>query len=53
MMSEFDINKMKMNWLPRKLEFGVRFPEIHTQAKYNMKGVLGNLVPVHGHGPAS
>lgn len=53
MMSEFNVNKIKMNWLPRKLEFDVRFPEIHTKAKYNMKGVLGNLLPVHGYGPAS
>jgi hypothetical protein len=52
-MSEFNVNKIKMNWLPRKLEFDIRFPEIHTKAKYKMKGILGNLLPVHGHGPAS
>jgi len=52
-MSEFNVNKMKMNWLRRKLEFDICFPAIHIRAKYNMRGILGNVIPIHGNGPAS
>jgi hypothetical protein len=52
-MSEFKVDKMKIKWLQRKLEFDLRFSEIHVRTKYNMKGVLGNVLPVHGNGPAS
>jgi Haemolymph juvenile hormone binding protein (JHBP). len=52
-MSEFNVNKIKMNWLRRKLEFEIRFPAIHIQTKYDMKGILGNVLPIHGNGPAS
>lgn len=52
-MSQFKVNKIKMKWLLKKMQFDIQFPEIHVQAKYFMKGILGNVIPVHGHGPLS
>lgn len=52
-MSEFHVNKMRISWLPRNLEFDIRFPQIQIRTKYSMKGILGNVLPIHGNGPAS
>jgi len=52
-MSEFNVNKVKMDWLRRKLEFDIRFPAVHIQTNYNLRGILGNVIPIHGNGPAT
>ncbi|KAJ9582713.1 hypothetical protein L9F63_022954 [Diploptera punctata] len=50
--SQFDIEKLKMNWTPITLDITLNFPHISANGSYNIGGMLGNIIPLHGNGPA-
>ncbi|PSN55968.1 hypothetical protein C0J52_02148 [Blattella germanica] len=49
--SEFTLHDIKMNWMKRELALNVTFPEVNGEAIYDISGLLGHMIPLHGNGP--
>lgn len=51
--SQFDVNSVRMRWLQKQLEFNISFPEVQFTGNYSLGGILGDMIPLRGDGPAT
>nr|CAD7610871.1 unnamed protein product [Timema genevievae] len=49
--TQFLVDKLDVNLLMLKTDFGFLVPEIYTNGTYTLDGVIGYIVPVWGSGP--